>query len=246
MSRGGWTRAKLEQELQKLAERGQIVETSPGRYAANGANREFATGRLNVHRDGYAFLIPDVPVPGLRGDVYIAKEDATKAMHGDRVAVRIGRIEADGRAHGEILRVLRRAHPQVVGEFRIRRAGYFVVPHDARIRQWIEIPEALALPGPHVNVHRVGVSDLKIDAVEDLDGMIVTAEILDFGDDGERPTGRVIEILGQPDDFGIDVEILIRSHHIPHVFPAEVLEQARAVMQRHGFRIAEWIEGQAQ
>src|SRR6266581_8393945 len=44
-----------------------------------------------------------------------------------------------------------------------------------------------------------------------------------------RPAGRVIEILGRPDDFGIDVEILIRSHHIPHHFPADVLEQARAI-----------------
>jgi ribonuclease R len=229
MSRSGMTRARLEAELDKLAERGQIVETSPGHYAAAGATREFATGRLNVHRDGYAFLIPDVPIPGLRGDVYIAKEAATRAMHGDRVVVRIGRIESDGRAHGEILRVLRRAHPQVVGEFRIRRTGFFVVPHDNRIRQWIEIPEDLALPATHSTLHRVGVSDLRIDSPDDLDGMIVTAEILEFGEDGDRPAGRIIEILGRPDDFGIDVEILIRSHHIPHEFPPDVLEQARSI-----------------
>ncbi len=59
--------------------------------------------------------------------------------------------------------------------------------------------------------------------------MIVTAEILDFGDSGERPAGRIIEILGLPDDFGIDVEILIRAHHIPHQFPEDVLAQARAL-----------------
>ncbi|HXP85065.1 MAG TPA: ribonuclease R [Bryobacteraceae bacterium] len=229
MSRSGLTRAKLEAELDRLAERGQIVETSPGHYAATGATREFATGRLNVHRDGYAFLVPDVPVPGLRGDVYIAKEAAARAMHGDRVVVRIGRIEADGRAHGEILRVLRRANPQVVGEFRVRRAGFFVVPHDSRIRQWIEIPEDMALPAEHLNVHRVGVSDLQIDSPEGLEGMIVTAEILDFGELGERPSGRIVEILGKPDDFGVDVEILIRSHHIPHEFPHDVLEQARSI-----------------
>jgi len=239
MSRTGLTRPKLETELQRLAGRGQIVETSPGHYVATGSTREFATGRLNVHRDGYAFLIPDVPVPGLRGDVYIAKEDATRAMHGDRVVVRIGRIEPDGRAHGEILRVLERAHPEVVGEFRVRRTGLFVVPHDARIRQWIEIPEDMALPAAHVpaayapaayvNVHRVGVSDVRIHSADDLDGMIVTAEILEFGEKDERPTGRIVEILGLPDDFGIDVEILIRSHHIPHVFPSDVLEQARSI-----------------
>jgi ribonuclease R len=181
MSRGGVTRAALEADLQKMADRGQIIETRPGYYAVAGVNREFAAGRLNVHRDGYAFLIPDLPVPGLRGDVYVPKEAAIRAMHGDRVIVHIGRIESDGRAHGEIVRVLRRAHPQVVGEFRVRRNGCFVVPHDSRIRQWIEIPEELAIPPVHAAVDRVGVSEVQIKSVADLDGMIVTAEIFDFG-----------------------------------------------------------------
>jgi ribonuclease R len=194
-------------------------------------------GRLSVHRDGYAFVIPDEPLAGIKGDIYISKDAATRGMHGDRVAVRIRRIEHDGRAHGEIIEVLRRAHPSIVGEFHIRRKGNFVVPHDDRIRQWIQIPEGMELPEaqpglshiPPSAVHRVGAREVRVDSVGDLEGMIVTAEILDFGDDGDRPTGRVIEILGKPDDFGIDVEILIRSHHIPHRFPEDVLEQARAI-----------------
>ena len=67
-------------------------------------------------------------------------------MHGDRVVVRIARIERDGRADGEIVKVLRRAHQTVVGEFRVRKRGNFVVPHDERIRQWIEIPEGMEMP----------------------------------------------------------------------------------------------------
>jgi ribonuclease R len=185
-------------------------------------------GRLSVHRDGYGFVIPDEPIDGIKGDIYIDRESAQRAMNGDRVAVKIRRMERDGRAHGEIVEVLRRAHPSIVGEFRIRRRGNFVVPHDDRIRQWIEIPEGMELPQAQPYVHRVGAREVAVESVEDLDGMIVTAEILDFGDDGERPTGRVIEILGHPDDFGIDVEILIRSHHIPHRFPDDVLEQARS------------------
>src|SRR6516164_3568622 len=121
LSRRGLTRADLESELQTLAARGDIVETRPGQYVAVGANREYASGTLNVHRDGYAFVTPQAPIEGLRGDVYIPKDAAGRAMHGDRVVVKIGRIEADGRAHGDIVRVLRRAHPTVVGEFRIRR-----------------------------------------------------------------------------------------------------------------------------
>jgi ribonuclease R len=228
-SRRGLTRADLESELQTLAARGDIVETRPGQYVAVGVNREYASGTLNVHRDGYAFVTPQAPIEGLRGDVYIPKDAAGRAMHGDRVVVKIGRIEADGRAHGDIVRVLRRAHPTVVGEFRIRRMGFFVVPHDERIRQWIEIPEDLALPAPGQNVDRVGARAREVTSAEDLDGMIVSAEILDFGDESERPTGRIVEILGRPDDFGIDVEILIRAHHIPHHFPDDVLDQARSL-----------------
>src|SRR5258708_7679246 len=208
MRERGASRPEIEAELARLAARGEIVETKSGHYVATGASREFAAGRLSAHRDGYAFVTPDVPIPGLRGDIYIPKDAATRAMHGDRVVVRILRIEGDGRADGEIIRVLRRAHPSVVGEFSIRRTGYFVLPHDDRIRQWIEIPEDMAMPTASLDLNRVGASELSISSVEDLDGMIVTAELIDFGDDGDRPTGRVVEVLGKPDDFGIDVEIL--------------------------------------
>jgi len=228
-SRNGITREQLETELTRLVERGDIVETRSGQYTATGVSREFAVGRLNVHRDGYGFVIPDVPVPGLHGDVYIPKESASRAMHGDRVVAKINRIERDGKADGEIVRVLRRAHPTVVGEFRIRRTGNFVVPHDERLRQWIEIPEDMALPSRQVTVDRVGAAAITVSTIEDLDGMIVTAEIMDFGEDGERPVGRIAEILGLSGDFGIDVEILIRAHHIPHHFPDDVLQQARAI-----------------
>ncbi len=184
-------------------------------------------GRLNVHRDGYAFLIPDKPIPGVDGDVYIAKEEAHKAMHGDRVAIRLKRGDR-GRISGEIMQVIRRAHPSVVGEFKLRKRGNYVVPHEDRIRQWIEIPKGMEFPGNKASANRVGARAVDVTTVEELEGMIVNVEILDFGD-GDRPIGRVTEILGKADDFGVDVEILIRSHHIPHEFPEDVLEQARSI-----------------
>src|SRR5208283_2847795 len=104
-----------------------------------------------------------------------------------------------------------RAHPTVVGEFRLRRRGAYVVPHDARIRQWIEIPEGRAIPPGASSVHRVGdrvsAEAMQIHSEEDMEGMIVNAEIVDWGEEGDGPAGRVIEILGKPGDFGIDVEI---------------------------------------
>ncbi len=150
-------------------------------------------------------------------------------MHGDRVTARIRRMDRDGRAEGEITNVLRRANLTVVGELRLRRKGAFVVPHEDRIRQWIHIPEGMAIPPPGSSPDRVGAREIVAKDVADLEGMIVNVEIVDFGEDGSRPIGRVIEILGRPDDFGIDVEILIRAHHIPHHFSEDVLEQARGI-----------------
>jgi ribonuclease R len=197
-------------------------------HKARGAKAsKLIEGRLNVHRDGYAFLVPDKPVPGVEGDVYITKEEAYKAMHGDRVAIRLKRGDR-GRISGEIMQVVKRAHPSVVGEFRVRRRGNFVVPHEDRIRQWIEIPEGMEFPKKKISADRVGARAVAVKTVADLDGMIVNVEIVDFGD-GDRPMGRVTEILGKPDDFGIDVEILIRSHHIPHEFPDDVLDEARSI-----------------
>ncbi|MGQ9633972.1 MAG: ribonuclease R, partial [Bryobacteraceae bacterium] len=181
-------------------------------------------GRLSIHRDGYGFVIPDQPVPGVEGDIFVPRERAEKAMHGDRVLVRLTRRQADGRAEGEIVEVLERAHPTVVGEFRVRRRGNFVVPHDERIRGWIEIPPGMEVP--RAAQDRIGPAAGPAPGPEEMDGLIVDVEILEYPEDGDRAEGRVIEVLGHPDDFGVDVEIVIRKHHLPHRFPADVLDQA--------------------
>jgi ribonuclease R len=225
----GASRDDVDSALDRLTQRGDVVEIRSGHYVATRLSREYAVGRLNMHRDGYGFLIPDRPVEGLRGDVYIPRDSAQTAMHGDRVVVHISRIESDGRADGEIVKILRRAHLTVVGEFRIRKRGSYVIPHDERINQWIDIPEGKELPATPLSRDRVGVKPLDIKNPEDLDGMIVNVEILEFPEDGGHASGRVIEVLGRPDDFGVDVEIVIRKHHIPHQFPPEVLQQAQGV-----------------
>src|SRR5579871_2180064 len=109
----GEQREELEMALARLTARGDLIETRAGQYTVTARSREFVAGRLNMHRDGYGFLIADRPIEGIVGDVFIPPESAGKAMHGDRVVVRIARIEADGRSDGEIVKVLQRAHPTV-------------------------------------------------------------------------------------------------------------------------------------
>jgi ribonuclease R len=232
----GAGREELETALARLAARGDLIELRSGHYAVTARSREFAVGRLQMHRDGYGFLISDHPIEGVTGDIFIPPESAEKAMHGDRVVVRIARVEFGGRADGEIVKVLKRAHQTVVGEFRIGRRGQYVVPQDDRIQQWIEIPEGMEFPEAAANIDRIGVAAPQVSTVEELAGMIVNVELLEFPRKGEGPVGRVIEILGNPDDFGVDVEIVIRKHHLPHRFPPEVVGQAEAISAAIGAR----------
>ncbi|MGH9673550.1 MAG: RNB domain-containing ribonuclease, partial [Bryobacteraceae bacterium] len=183
------------------------------------------SGRFHAHRDGYGFVIPDRPPEDAAGDLFIPPDRIAGAMHGDRVLARITGRDRLGRLEGEVVRVERRAHPTVVGEFHARRGGNYVIAFDDRLRQRIQIPPGMEIPLERPR-DRIGAKARGAQSVEDLDGQIVDVRISRFPKGGEDLTGHVIEILGRPDDFGVDVEIMIRKHHIPHRFPAEALIEA--------------------
>src|SRR5580704_4193135 len=229
----GDDRAAIESALDRLAARGDLVEFHNGHYIATSRSREYIPGRVSIHRDGYGFLIPQQPIPGVSGDLYIGRESTGGAMNGDRAIARITHSGANGRTEAEIVKILRRAHPTVVGQFSIHRRGLFVIPHDERLTEWIEIPEDMAIPdlaaAGNAQMDRIGPKPIAIADISQLDGMIVNAELLEFGDRRNAPVGRVIEVLGSPDDFGIDVEIVIRKHHLPNRFPAEVIDEAQSM-----------------
>ena len=225
----GENRDWLEDALDRLSEKGQLIELRNGHFIAVGGSSEYTAGRVSIHRDGFGFLIPDVPLPNVSGDVFLPPGEAAKLMHGDRAVVRITRFGGQGRAEGEIAKILRRAHITVVGEFRVKHRGNYVIPSDDRVQQWLEIPEGMEFPESQTSPDRVGAAQRKVTTVEELDGMIVNVEVLEFPEGGEHGVGRVIEVLGLPGDFGVDVEIMIRKHHLPHEFPAAVIEEARTI-----------------
>ncbi len=180
-------------------------------------------GRFHGHRDGYGFVTPD---GDSSGDLFIPPDRTAGAMHGDRVEARVTGRDRRGRLEAEVVRVLRRAHATVVGEFRARRKGGYVIPFDGRVHREIGIAPGQEIPrGPSRD--RVGAREVAVQDAADLDGMIVDVEIVRFPKGDEAPSGRVVEILGRRDDFGVDVEMVIRKHHIPHQFPQEALDQAQ-------------------
>src|SRR6266571_2470346 len=199
------------------------------------ANRDEVKGRLVLHQDGYGFVVPDVPVPHLDGDVFIPRDAVEDAMHGDHVLARIqrtGGVAGAQRAEGRIVKILGRAHPTVVGLFRYGPQRNVVLPYDVRIQHEIEIPRGQELT-PDLS-KKLGFSGSdetsirlrRIPRLDELDGAVVNVELLRYPRGGASPAGRVIEILGRPGDLGVDTEIIIRKHHLPHFFSAEVPEEA--------------------
>ena len=229
----GEQRHELNQRLERLVERGELVEIPGERYAIpRAAGRNLVLGRLSMHRDGYGFVIPESAdvKQRLSGDIFVPALAIGTAMHGDRVLVEMG-AGRDGRAEGRIARVAGRAHPTVVGTFHYGTRFNYVTPIDEKITQEIVIPRGMeGNAAGAASRHRVlGQEARRRSEFADLENVVVDVEITDWPSPTQNPRGRVTEILGYEDDFGVDVEIIIRKFHLPHRFPVEVLEEAQSI-----------------
>jgi ribonuclease R len=240
--------------VQLNSDRYALPHTAPNKHDKN-----LVAGRLTMHRDGFGFVIPDASSLSpqmkarLAGDIFVPPNAIGNAMHGDRVLVEVIAVRPDGRAEGRIVRPVMRAHPTVVGIFHYGSRFNSVKPIDSKITMDIVIPagaehpETSVSPAPSVvktpepqraqstqrrasSADRV-LGDEAAQRVEwdDLEGVVVDVEVTDWPTPTTNPRGRVIEILGRPDDFGVDVEITIRKFHLPHHFPAATLEEAQNV-----------------
>jgi ribonuclease R len=252
-------RRELQKILLRSKRKGEIEEAHPGRFRLAGQSRKaektaatsvrpasakesgenlppktardpnLIEGRLVAHRDGYGFVVPAQAVPWMDGDLFIGRDQMGDAMHGDRVLARIDRRGRDGRAEGRIVRVLNRAHPTVVGLFRYGPRGNVVLPYDTRLHHEIVIPPGEELT-PELR-EKTGDAAGQRKRLPELEGAVVNVELTRFPKGGVAPAGRVVEILGRPGEIGVDIEIIIRKHHLPNIFPVEVLEEARATPQ---------------
>jgi len=165
-------------------------------------------GTLRCTRSGFAFVTPDDERERERGDLFIREDDMSTAMHGDKVIARVTGRAARGR-EGAIEAVLRRANRTVVGRFFKEGKEAFVMPLDERIFEVIVIPAA--------------------ETRKAQEGEIVNVEITRPPTPDRPPTGRIVEVLGDDDTPGIDLEIIIRKHRLPYIFPEAVIAEAEAI-----------------
>ncbi len=241
---GGRERRLLLEQLARLTARGELAKVDreiwsiPRKTAgAAGTRDNLVAGRLDLHRDGYGFVRPNTRQASGQDDIFVPPDEMGGAMQGDQVLVELAPPRGDGRRLGRIARVLQRKNPTVVGTFHFARSdralGHHVVPFDERMTQPILIPPGQEVPEVSEEAatpHRVLGSEAKAAAhFDNLEGLVVDVEITSWPTPTRPAMGRVIEVLGDPDEFGVDVEMMIRKHQLPRVFPENVLDEARRV-----------------
>jgi len=159
---------------------------------------DLVRGRVHGHPDGYGFLIPDDGSP----DLFLEHKEMLKVLHGDRVVARQSGFDRRGRPEGKIVEVLEHAHRQLVGRLYVEHGVTYVVAEDKRISQDFMIP-----PG---------------EAGAARPGQVVTIEVIAQPSRHGQPVARVLEVLGNYADPGMEIEIALRKHDLPYVFPEDV------------------------
>jgi ribonuclease R len=192
----------LADRLYAMVRAGKILENRRGEFCLT-AKLDLVTGVVNGHRDGYGFVRRDDGEPD---DVFLSAREMRSIFDGDRVAVRLIGMDRRGRAEGELVDILERGVRQVAGRFIRERGIGIVIPDNAKIAHRILIPKnAWGAAKP---------------------GQVVVAEIVDYPTHVEQSTGRIVEVLGSPDEKGIATDIAIYSHSIPSNWPRSVIDDA--------------------
>ncbi|MGL5616095.1 MAG: ribonuclease R [Sarcina sp.] len=165
------------------------------------------TGTLQVNQKGFGFVIRD---EGDEKDIFIPKNFMGDALNGDRVSVEVLREDRAGkRSEGKIIRVLERKTTMMVGLYEDSKSFGFVIPDDKRMIKDIFIP--------------------KKDKKGARTGDIVKVEITKWPAMDKKPEGKVIEIIGQKGDIGVDILTVIKKFGLPEEFPAKVLDFAETI-----------------
>ncbi|MFO1501369.1 MAG: ribonuclease R [Verrucomicrobiota bacterium] len=213
--------SELQETLQALEEDGQVLRTKGNRYI-QAREAGLVSGTIRINRQGKGFLQPDDPA---LSELTIPESLTGTALHGDRVLVRPDlrarserRPSEDGT--GAVIRILERKRSSIVGTLQRSRQFLYVVPDDPRIPHDIYVPPPRDVGRP---AH---------------DGDKVVVELREWQSRHTNPEGEIIEVLGAPDQEGVDMLSVLRQYDLPLHFPREVLEEADAINRRTGGVVA--------
>ncbi len=180
---------------------GQLMTNRKGELCVV-AKLDLVTGMVQGHPDGYGFLVPDEG----GSDLFLSPKEMHKALHGDRATARQIGIDRRGRPEGAIVDVLARTNREIVGRLYEDRGIWFLVAENKRINQDILVPP-----------------DMRGNAKP---GQVVVAELIEQPSAHREPLAKVVQVLGSYTDPGMEIEIALRKHDLPHAFSSEAKRQA--------------------
>lgn len=197
---------KFWQELMALEQNGEIIKT---RFETYGLPEKMGlvTGRFQLTSKGFGFVIPDNK--GDRPDIFIPPRALNGAMNNDRVMARVNNDAFGKKPEGEIIRIITHANDKIVGTFCRNGDFAFVIPDDKRI-------------GKDIYIMRRNFNGAK-------ENQKVVVEITEWPKENRSAEGRVVEILGNIGDVGLEILSIIKQNDLPLEFPEEVIEASKKV-----------------
>jgi len=183
----------FEKRLAAMERDGQLMPNRKG-VLLLATKLDFIAGKVTGHREGYGFLVRDDNGP----DIYLGPREMLKVLHGDRVLVRVIGTDRRGKPEGTIVEVIERRTNKLVGRLLNERGVYVVAPEDQRIKHDILIPPS--------------------EVRHAQPGQVVTVEIIEQPSRYSQPLGRIVEVLGEIGDPGMEIEIAVRKFDVPHEF----------------------------
>jgi ribonuclease R len=199
-------RTAFKRQIRTLAASGDLLQIRGNRYGLP-QEMNLVVGRLSTNPAGFGFVVPDGAQRGDKQDVYIAAANLTEAMHGDRVVARVERETPKG-LEGRIIRILERSQATLVGRYETDDAGLgYVVPFDRRVLTDVHVPTGQGSSAEP--------------------GEMVLVEITRWPTATRGPVGRVVEVLGNVDEPGVDTQIIIRKFNIPDTHSEDAIEEAK-------------------
>ena len=191
----------LRRRLRAMERDGQVIYTRRGAYAPVD-KLDLIPGRIQGHRDGFGFLIPD----DNSGDIFLGPSQMRLVFDGDRALARITGVDRRGRNEGAVVEVISRAHDILVGRYYEENGIGYVVADNARINQ-----DVLIAPSAKGGVKH---------------GQYAEVRITQWPTMSRQAQGEVIEVVGDYMAPGMEIEVALRSYDIPSEWPEAVLKEA--------------------
>ena len=196
----------LRRRLIAMSRDGQLISNRRGMYGL-ASSMELIKGRIQGNKDGFGFFIPE---DGSE-DLFLGAREMETLFDGDKVLARVSGVDNRGRKEGTIVEILQRRFTQIVGRYYHEQGFGVVVPDSKRIAQEILIPDQQAGSAK--------------------DGEFVVAEIVEYPTRRRKAIARIAEVLGDSSTPGLEIDVALRSHDIPHEWPSAVDKQTAGFVE---------------